>query len=290
MPRACLIPIILAIAALPAGAALMVAPEYLHLTGAAIPLTFWGGIGLTVLLILSAAGLALKGEAQSRHEPLRMAMADSSFWLAIGAAIIAALMAIWGNKKAAIVVALIACLAVIFDFVDRRWLTHPEPLETSLSSENARLDAIKWQPIINDQKQYFTNIFLGNNGKSTVRQWGFSGTAAHGVADPDLIDALFIVFKTKMRAAKPSMSEINPGQSDTFISIPNVAPLLQLDDTLITNYRNGAVAIYTFLLLRYKDDTLQAGKFIYGEKCIYVVKDIVHFCDNGHNRNYISVD
>ena len=79
MPRACLIPIILAIAALPAGAALMVAPEYLHLTGAAIPLTFWGGIGLTVLLILSAAGLALKGEAQSRHEPLNKPGASHDF-------------------------------------------------------------------------------------------------------------------------------------------------------------------------------------------------------------------
>ena len=63
MRRDYLIAIILAVAALPAGAALMVAPEYLHLTGLAVPITFWGGIGLAVALIASAAVTALWGEA-----------------------------------------------------------------------------------------------------------------------------------------------------------------------------------------------------------------------------------
>ncbi|MEA2921961.1 MAG: hypothetical protein QOF07_1924, partial [Bradyrhizobium sp.] len=59
------IAIVLAVAAIPAGVALMAAPEYLHLTGRSLALTFWGGIVLTVLLIVAAVILALRGEAQT---------------------------------------------------------------------------------------------------------------------------------------------------------------------------------------------------------------------------------
>jgi hypothetical protein len=65
MRRDYLIAIIFALAALPSGAALMVAPEYLHLSGVAIPITFWGGIALAVVLICAAAIVALRGEAKS---------------------------------------------------------------------------------------------------------------------------------------------------------------------------------------------------------------------------------
>jgi hypothetical protein len=59
------IALILALAALPAGAALMVAPDYLHLSGIAVPLTFWGGIVLSVVLILIAAIIALRAEREA---------------------------------------------------------------------------------------------------------------------------------------------------------------------------------------------------------------------------------
>ncbi|MGX4806642.1 hypothetical protein [Bradyrhizobium guangdongense] len=59
------IALILAVAALPAGAALMVVPEYLHLSGAAVPITFWGGIALAVALILIAAIIALRAELEA---------------------------------------------------------------------------------------------------------------------------------------------------------------------------------------------------------------------------------
>jgi hypothetical protein len=67
--------IILAIAAIPAGTALMAAPEYLHLTGNALAATFWGGAILTALLIVLALAIALRGEAQApqRGHPQRMA-------------------------------------------------------------------------------------------------------------------------------------------------------------------------------------------------------------------------
>jgi hypothetical protein len=57
--------IILAVAAIPAGTALMAAPEYLHLTGSALAAAFWGGIALTAVLIVLAVAIALRGEAQA---------------------------------------------------------------------------------------------------------------------------------------------------------------------------------------------------------------------------------
>jgi hypothetical protein len=63
MRRDHLIAIILAATAFPIGAVGVVAPEYLHLTGAAVSLTFWGGIGLALALIALAAITALWGEA-----------------------------------------------------------------------------------------------------------------------------------------------------------------------------------------------------------------------------------
>lgn len=65
MRRDYLIAIILMVAAIPGGAALMAAPEYLHLTGTALAVTFWGGVLLTLLLLFLAIAIALRGEAES---------------------------------------------------------------------------------------------------------------------------------------------------------------------------------------------------------------------------------
>jgi hypothetical protein len=65
MRRDYLLAIILMVAAIPGGAALMAAPEYLHLTGTPLALTFWGGVLLTLLLLFLAMAVALRGESQS---------------------------------------------------------------------------------------------------------------------------------------------------------------------------------------------------------------------------------
>ena len=44
----------------------MVAPEYLHVTGKAIPLTFWGGTVLFLLSIGAATTTAMREEAKVR--------------------------------------------------------------------------------------------------------------------------------------------------------------------------------------------------------------------------------
>lgn len=58
------IAILLAVAAFPSGAALMVASEYLHLNPTAVFATFWGGIAIFLLLIAFAVRIALRGESK----------------------------------------------------------------------------------------------------------------------------------------------------------------------------------------------------------------------------------
>jgi hypothetical protein len=65
MRREYQIAIVLAVATVPCGAGLAVAPEYLHLKGAALAATFWGGFALTLALIVLAFILALRAEAQT---------------------------------------------------------------------------------------------------------------------------------------------------------------------------------------------------------------------------------
>ena len=86
MRRDYLIAILLAISAIPLGAALMVAPEYLHVPGELVPFTFWGGIALALALIFTAAAVAWRGEKRPRdetavsprsHEPRNVSLIDA---------------------------------------------------------------------------------------------------------------------------------------------------------------------------------------------------------------------
>jgi hypothetical protein len=120
MRRDYLIALLLAVAAIPAGAALMVAPQYLNLTGAAIPLTFWGGITLTVALILIAAVIALRTEAKVLQKESKMPP-DLGFWAAIGAALAAVVAALWRYNNFAVLAAFVACGAVGWDYYDRTY-------------------------------------------------------------------------------------------------------------------------------------------------------------------------
>jgi MFS family permease len=62
------IAILLAVASIPAGVALMAAPEYFAFLKEYPGLFFWGGLILTAVLIGAAIGIALRGEAR---EPRR---------------------------------------------------------------------------------------------------------------------------------------------------------------------------------------------------------------------------
>ncbi|HUZ30935.1 MAG TPA: hypothetical protein VMV19_02325 [Xanthobacteraceae bacterium] len=123
------------------------------------------------------------------------------------------------------ILAAVAWFGVIIEIGDRHWWGGPEPTEIPLSEENARIDVSRWQPITNDKKQFLTNVYLANNGKSTALRWGFQGYAVAGaLLEKDLVDAFFIVLRTKAKAAPLVDAEFQVGQSNIFISVPNIPP------------------------------------------------------------------
>ena len=68
MSRDYLIAIMLTVAGVAAGIVLMVAPTYLHLSPKSIFYTFWVGTALTVIFILTAAGMALRAGNEKPKE------------------------------------------------------------------------------------------------------------------------------------------------------------------------------------------------------------------------------
>src|SRR5262249_13073770 len=98
MRRDYVIAIILAVASLPAGATLMVAPEYLHLTGVAVPLTFLGGIGLTAALLSLAAWVALRAGTEDKH-PVSHLCKTATRDVSLLDAIWRVFMGVWGERK-----------------------------------------------------------------------------------------------------------------------------------------------------------------------------------------------
>jgi len=177
----------------------------------------------------------------------------------------------------AITVAL-AWAVTLFNFANREWLSIPPPPETPLGTNNARIDVIRWQPIINPQKQYAFNLFLTNDGKSDALEWDFSGlTLSGGIPDKDLLDALFLVLRRKLKQSHTE-SEMRVGQSDQFVSVPNIPPLIQLDDNSLQAYKDGKLPIFALVVFGYRDHLIPSGKRIYSEKCVFAIQDVIHNC------------
>ena len=202
-----------------------------------------------------------------RSEPDQKTMFRRQIWVLVALVVLS-----WGTTR--------------FQFAERHFST-PELAEMPLKAENARIDVTRWEPVINAQKQFFTNVHTTNNGHSDALKNGFQGYAlTGGVPDTDLADAFFIVLKRKVAASRTETT-IHPGQPDQWLSIPNIPPFMQLDDTSIQNYRDGKLPIIIFLVLVYGDSSLPANKNIYGEKCVIIIQDVVHFCAT-HNREFIA--
>jgi hypothetical protein len=108
--------------------ALMVAPEYLHLSGVAIPLVFWGGIALTVALILAAAVVALHGVGSGKERG--MTAADIGYNTAIAAAVVSLIAAVRRSPRIAVIACIFAWVGIGVDYwfgPPRTFILFPSP-------------------------------------------------------------------------------------------------------------------------------------------------------------------
>ena len=106
----------------------MAAPEYLHLSGLAVPLAFWGGIALFLTLIAAAAIIALRGEAKAIQETA-MTGAEVGYNVALAAAITTTVAVIKKWPRTAIVACLVAWLGIGIDYwlgPPRTWIFAPK--------------------------------------------------------------------------------------------------------------------------------------------------------------------
>lgn len=192
-----------------------------------------------------------------------------------------------------IALAVIAWSAAGFDYVDRHWFSTLPPTELPLTSNNARLDATKVDPSINDKNVFWLNVNLINNGPVSAIGMRFIGNAilATGVLDSDMLDAMFFLAKKKLERESTPTEELNneiEPRAELLISMPQPTGL-PLNADQLTAVKNGTNIIYIINVVRYRDNTLSPGKHIYGERCVYYIStSALHFCETGHNRNYIS--
>lgn len=188
-----------------------------------------------------------------------------------------------------IVAALIAWAAVAAIFIHEKWFS-PEAssLETDLSPENARIDARSWQKVMPTDivHQYGVNVYLTNGGKSTALGIAHLGTIAiGGPVNNTLIDALFLGYKAQLRLIPRSVgNEIRPRQEDVWFTVGTIPE----DPEHTKALNDGSNALYVFNLMRYHDNIIADDKYIYTENCQYYIKEILHYCEAGHNRSYIA--
>jgi hypothetical protein len=129
MRRDYLIAILLAVGALASGPTLMVAPEYLHIPEPIIPIVFWGGLGLTIVLTLAAIAIALRGEVASLQET-SVTPNQIGYNVAL-AAIIASIVAAFKHAPKA---AWAACIVALFGLGVDYWTGPPRGLLLSPSA------------------------------------------------------------------------------------------------------------------------------------------------------------
>jgi len=247
-------------------------------------------IGAVALGVYHVATTVESPRYHPKIKPSPMTPAEAGFLTALGATAISLIALGLRHRSIAAIAALIACLAVAFDFVDRQWFSAPMPSEVPLTTENARID-FRLEPIWRaDQKQFFMNYHEINNGTAMAFETGhvaYTSTAT-GLIDPDLINAMFITLRSKIRPVRFPRDEMTVGQNDQFFSIPDTPNGLQFDENTFPAAQKGSLLVYIFLIMKYRDDVIPPTKSIYTERCLYMVGAVAHNCESGHNRSYIS--
>jgi hypothetical protein len=108
---------------------------------------------------------------------------------------------------------------------------------------------------------------------------------ADGPIDVFTIGSQFESLKTQLKFFPFVVTgEIRPGNNNVWFSVPGPP----VKDEVTKNLNDGKNILLVFNLMRYRDEKINSGQFIYSENCVYFLKEVVHLCESGHNRTYIS--
>ena len=133
----------------------MVAPEYLHLSGAAVPITFFGGIALFLALIVAAIIVALRGEKKAIEEA-SVTPGEIGYNIALAAIIASFLAAFKRAPKAAWIACIVALLGLGVDY----WTGPPR----AFIWNRPNLFGLKGQPLGWSQL-FINNTIISPTGK-----------------------------------------------------------------------------------------------------------------------------
>jgi hypothetical protein len=165
---------------------------------------------------------------------------------------------------------------------------------------SARMDVSNWVTgsmtgqnnleayIIGGGRFLAANVYTVNRGKATALKMIHNGSilvpsAATPQAPEDVIVAIFVALRVQLSMSGPTDLTMYPDQS-MFFTISDQ----QVDDGTSGLINNGSIHPYTIVLVRYTDETVPHGKYIYTEGCVYTLINVVHFCETGHNKTYMA--
>ena len=192
----------------------------------------------------------------------------------------------------------ITCGISGYDLYERHFMASPQTVAqqspaksdepASLSEADARLDAIDFHKgVARDGGNYVTNISAINRGKAPVNLWQMTGSMpiANDILNRETVDNVFTSLRTQVAAApqKSSEGETYPGQG-FFFTVEG----LPADEKTTALLTEGKKLLYVFSVMRYRDPTLPKDKFIYTEICAFFKRDLLNYCQYGHNKSYVA--
>jgi hypothetical protein len=142
--------------------------------------------------------------------------------------------------------------------------------------------------MITPDKQYAVSIVMVNNGRATAigpLHYGMISFAKGSLADDTAIRQLLAFSRIVISTSAASSNEIAPQTSDQFFRVFSNS---QVSEQQASDLDKGDQVAYIINLIRYRDNHLAAGEFIFTETCKYYFKGELHNCESGHNRSYIS--
>jgi hypothetical protein len=144
----------------------------------------------------------------------------------------------------------------------------------------------KWELSVTPDKRLAMNVYVTNKGKAAASKFKHHGyMIVPSTGSPEhLLDGFFAMLHNELVISGGGTdAEYYPEQNLWFTIFGPEA-----DDKTMEAINNGSSHPYILNLMSYSDNTIPNDKFIYTETCIYLVQNVVHYCESGHNKTYMA--